>query len=295
MSQVLSTTGGYMQVISTIFSLISILTKKISLEKKLLNSLFNFNIRQKKIIFCIEYEKKLDYNSPMNKRKNSSFIPYEAKKTIISDLKYRRKSIFIYKKRASDINPVLNRKISLEHPSINNNQIQNPITQNGILGIIKKISKSKINNQLNNNTNSNSNSNSDSHDKSMNRSNMNMLNKGDNLNDNQLKTIFEPKKERYIPRNFSNMSLINDFKLVDKGNRGNISTINFNLFDYYCLRKITKKKTEIELLRFGINFYKSQMDIINFFNIMFLTQIMLTQQSEKKQSLLSQKIELSIN
>jgi hypothetical protein len=38
MSQVLSTTGGYMQVISTIFSIISLLTKKISLEKKLLNS-----------------------------------------------------------------------------------------------------------------------------------------------------------------------------------------------------------------------------------------------------------------
>jgi hypothetical protein len=291
MSQVLSTTGGYMQVISTIFSIISLLTKKISLEKKLLNSLFNFNIRQKKIILCIEYEKKLDYNSPMNKRKNSAFIPYEAKKSIISDLKYRRKSIFIYNKRASDINPVMKRKISLEHPSIKNLQNQNPITQDGILGIIKKISKSKFNNQHNNNTNSNSNS----HDQSLNRSNMNMLNKGDNLNDNQLKTIFEPKKERYIPPKFSNMSLINDFRLVDKGNRGNISTINFNLFDYYCLRKITKKKTEIELFRFGINFYKSQMDIINFFNIMFLTQIMLTQQSEKKQSLLSQKIELSIN
>lgn len=37
------------------------------------------------------------------------------------------------------------------------------------------------------------------------------------------------------------------------------------------------------------------MDIINFFNIMFLTQIMLTQKSEKKHNILSQKIELSIN
>jgi hypothetical protein len=63
MSQVFSTTGGYMQVIYTLFGLIALLTKKISIEKKLLNSLFNFNIKQKKIILCIEYKKKIDYIS----------------------------------------------------------------------------------------------------------------------------------------------------------------------------------------------------------------------------------------
>jgi len=291
MSQVLSTTGGYMQVISTIFSLISILTKKISLEKKLLNSLFNFNLRQKKIILCIEYEKKLDYNSPMNKRKNSAFIPYEAKKSIISDLKNRRKSIFIYNKKVPDIQPVLKRNISQDHPSIKNIRMKSQINENGILGVIRKISKSKFNNQHNNNTNSNSNI----HEQSINRSKMDMLNKEDNLNDNHLNNLFDQKKERQIPKTFSDFNLIHDFRLVDNRNKGNISTIHFNLFDYYCLRKITRKKTEIELFRFGINFYKSQMDIINFFNVMFLTQIMLTQQSEKKQCLLTQKIELSIN
>ena len=285
MSQVLSTTGGYMQVISTIFSVISILTKKISLEKKLLNSLFNFNIRQKKIILCIEYEKKLDYNSPMNKKKSSTFIPYEAKKSIISNIKNRRKSIFIYNKKAEDIQPKLRRNISQEEPSIKNEHMQNPITNDGIFGIIKKISKSKLNNQKNSN-------NSNIHEQSINRSKVEMINKEDNLNNNQLNKIFEEKKERFFPKTFSDFHLINDYRLVE---RGNISTINFNLFDYYCLRKITKKKTEIELFRFGINFYKSQMDIINFFNIMFLTQIMLAEQSEKKQNFLTQKIELSIN
>ena len=287
MSQVLSTTGGYMQVISTIFSVISILTKKISLEKKLLNSLFNFNIRQKKIILCIEYEKKLDYNSPLNKRKNNSFIPYEAKKSIISNIKNRRKSIFIYNKRDQDIQPVLKRKISQDHPSIKNVQTENPITKDGILGIIKKISKTKFKNQINNTS-----SISNIHEQSINRSKIDMINKEEYLHDNQLNQILEEKNERSNPKTFSDFNLINDYRLVD---RGNISTINFNLCDYYCLRKITKKKTEIELFRFGINFYKSQMDIINFFNIMFLTQIMLTQQSEKKQNILSQKIELSID
>ena len=280
MSQVLSTTGGYMQVISTIFSLISILTKKISLEKKLLNSLFNFNIRQKKIIFLVEYGKKLDYNSPLNKRKNSTFIPYEAKKSIISSLKSRRKSIFIYNKKEPDISPVIKRNISQDHPSIKNIQIKNPMNEEGILGIIKKISKTKLKTQ---NENNNS-------DQNINRSNINMLNKEDFLNENQLDKMFEQKKEKKN-KFFMDFNLIKDFKFLD---RGNCSTINFNLLDYYCLKKMTRKKTEIELFKFGINFYKSQMDIINFFNVLFLTQIMLTQQSEKKQGFLSQKIEFNI-
>ena len=53
MSLVFSTTGGYMQVIYTILTLIDLLTKKFSVEKKLLYSLFNFNIKQKKIILSI--------------------------------------------------------------------------------------------------------------------------------------------------------------------------------------------------------------------------------------------------
>ena len=65
--------------------------------------------------------------------------------------------------------------------------------------------------------------------------------------------------------------------------------------DMLVLNGNINKKLEIELFNFGINFYKRQMDIINFFNIIILTQIMLTQQSEKKHNILSQKIELSIN
>jgi hypothetical protein len=281
MSQVLSTTGGYMQVISTIFSLISILTKKISLEKKLLNSLFNFNIRQKKIIFSIEYAKKLDYNSPLNKRKDNTFIPYEARKSIISSLKNRRKSIFVYNKKQPDITPVLKRNISQDHPSIKNINMQNSMIEDGILGIIKKISKKKLKSQNDNNNNT---------EQNINRSNINMLNKEEISNENQLDKMLEQNKEK-THNYFMDFNLIKDFKFTE---RGNCSTIKFNLLDYYCFRKITRKKTEIELFRFGINFYKSQMDIINFFNVLFLTQIMLTQQSEKKQDFLSQKIEFNI-
>ena len=108
-----------------------------------------------------------------------------------------------------------------------------------------------------------------------------------NLNNYQIKRFVEKRGKKENP------NFMKDLEQLDKGRR---AKINFNLFDYYCFRKITKKNTEIELFNFGINFYKSQLDIINFFNIMILTQIMLTQQTDKKNNnnILNQTLEMSI-
>ena len=80
MSEVFSITGGYMQLISTIFSLITLFTKNLYVEKKLLNRLFNFNIKQRKIILSIQYDKKLNYLIHFEKGDEHLFIPYDAKK-----------------------------------------------------------------------------------------------------------------------------------------------------------------------------------------------------------------------
>ena len=86
MAQVFSATGGYMQMMYTIFGLVVLLSKKISIEKKLLNSLFNFDIKQRKIILCVEYDKKLDYHSSLKGiGKEANFIQYGAKKKRSSD------------------------------------------------------------------------------------------------------------------------------------------------------------------------------------------------------------------
>ena len=53
MSEVFTKTGGYMQILYTLFSLIALLTEKISL----LNSLFNFNIKQKKLYYLLSMKK----------------------------------------------------------------------------------------------------------------------------------------------------------------------------------------------------------------------------------------------
>ena len=275
MSLVFSTTGGYMQVIYTILTLIALLTKKFSVEKKLLNSLFNFNIKQKKIILSIEYEKKLDYNASFdkNKGKENCFIPYEAKKSIVSN-RGRRNSIFFLNRNVNKI-PVMKNSGS-ESVSVRKKgrKTQNYVSEEGLIEIFGGVSKEK---ERNENIN-----------QSLNRSKNNMIDNS-NLNNLQINRILE-KKIVSQKSNF-NFSMIKD-KTFEKGN---CSIIHFNIFDYYCLRKITKKKTEIDLFNFGINFYKRQMDIINFFNIMILTQIMLTQKSEKKHNILSHTVELSMN
>ena len=281
MPQAFSITGGYMQIIYTIFSLIVLLSKKISIEKQLLNNLFNFNIKQRKIILCIEYEKKLDYNSSLDKDKEKKFIPYAARKSI---------SIKNDKKRNTYLNMnvnKINKKISLLKKSDTGQNIipsgikemisQNMISEDGFLEIFQKISIEK------DKGNKEKEKNKQLINQSINRSKVNILSQGDNSVLNNLKAYRSQK-------NIKSRNNLNIFNNYGDFNKENNSIINFNLWDYYC----RKKRREIELFNFAINFYKRQMDIINFFNIIILTQIMLTHQTDKKHNILSQKIELSI-
>ena len=278
MSDVFTKTGGYMQIIYTFFSLIALLTKKISMERNLLNSLFNFNIKQKKIILSIEYEKRIDYNIFKEKGKeNNFFIPYVAKKSLITVKRGRRNNIFSSK----EISNIIKNESEEESNSekFKKRKSSNIIPKEGVIDIVKKISKEKK--QQNTNM----------IDQSINRSGNNMIvnDNNQNLNGLQINNIYRQKVER---KKKSNFNILKDLKKFEEGRR---TTINFTLFDYYCLRKIPQKKTKIELFNSGINFYKRQMDIVNIFNILMLTQIMLTQQSmDKKYNYLNKTIELSV-
>jgi len=291
MSQVFSTTGGYMQVIYTFFGLIALLTKKISIEKKLLNSLFNFNIRQKKIILCIEYKKKLDYISSLDKEKKSNFIPYQAKKSLIDTKSKSKRNSFIFLNRNTNIfDKMIIKKTDtgpiVYHSNINESNSQNSNKNKGLFHIFHNFQKEK---EKDKNTNLN--------EVSVNRSRINMIYKETNsyLNDlPQLNRIESPNKKR-IRKSKSNFEMLELKKYMKADNKKRYwSNIDFNIFDYYCFRKV-RKSVEIELFQFGYNFFKSQLDIINFINILLLVQIVMMRQTDKKHNILSQTIELSIN
>ena len=272
MSQVLTITGGYMQIISTVFALIALLTKKFSLEKNLLNSLFNFNIKQRKIILCIEYKKRLDYNPSLDKKKdvNNTFILYEPKKSIVSK-RSRRESIMIFRHKNES---TLRRSVTLQ-PNVS-----------GMKSLKSQSSSLSGSSQLFSHLSKKKPKKNEDFDPNINRSKINMIYKEDDIVNNDMLKINKPKKKK------TNYNILNDLKEFDQGRR---STVNFTIFDYYCLRNLNHKKTEIELFNFGINFFKSQMDIINFLNILILTQIMLIQQTEKNRNYLTRTIELSMD
>ena len=285
MAEVFATTGGYMQLLYTVFCLISILTKKMNIEKKLLNSLFYFNIKQKKVILSIEYKKKLNYVtsesfvqksegqikdiSELSKNNNSNnninFIPYLAKKSPM---------LKKYTKMKSDKNNKNNKLIfSMRRKSVN-------------LGKDEQINK-VINGQ---------------NDASMD----NLINNSILQKNNAVKntSTIQPKKSS-INKNHSNLNnaQINHIYFRSKSHESensakiennNYCNIKFNIFQYYCLWRYSNKFIHIELFKFAYNFFKSQMDIINFFNIIILTQIMMKKQSNEKHDFLSQIVELSM-
>ena len=281
MAEVFATTGGYMQLLYTVFGLISILTKKMNIEKKLLNSLFYFNIKQKKVILSIEYKKKLNYVTPKSfiektdnpiketseifknnyKNKNINFIPYLAKKSPI---------IKQYSKMKSDKNNK-NKLLSIPRKSVSfgrDDQIHKIINGQNDASIDGLINNSIISkNNLAKHTSIQPNKTYD--------------NKKNELNKAQINRIYIRSKSKESDNSV-------------KYEKDNVCNIKFNIFQYYCLWRYTNRNIHIELFKSAYNFFKSQMDIINFFNIIILTQIMMKKQSNEKHDFLSQIVELSM-
>lgn len=70
--------------------------------------------------------------------------------------------------------------------------------------------------------------------------------------------------------------------LIDKDeDKEYTSPIKFNLFDYYCMRKLSSKKKEIDLFNIGSALYRKRMDIINVFTLLILTEKKLLNKEEK--------------
>ena len=78
LKEVFASTGGYMQLISTIFTLLSLLSNRLTPELKIINGIFKFNIKQEKMMMKIHNIK--EFNSINFKQiKNNTFIYFPPK------------------------------------------------------------------------------------------------------------------------------------------------------------------------------------------------------------------------
>ena len=273
MSEVFSITGGYIQLISTIFALIVLLTRNINIEQKVLNNLFNYNIKQRKIILSIQYEKNLNYSATFGSERANYFVPFGSTK---------------------NLNPYM----FISHQ---NNQQKNDIlttlnkTNNTLVTFINKYNSGKANNIKSHSKISEIEENHKDmnifksnvkslHLKEQNRSNLLMLYNSEPGNDFPNDKTFGKKLKKVSP------NCSNHYSAENKNEKELKTQIKINMFEYFCFCGIKEYRKKIEIFDFGVNFYKSQMSILNIFHIIFLAQIMVTNHLYKKKHNISNQI-----
>ena len=246
MSEVFAITGGYMQLISTIFSIITFLSNKIDHEVKIVNSIFNFYTNQKKITLRHKLQKfqiGKDFDSNINysfsKAKNENISMSNKRNSILNA---HKNNVFqIYSNDISSPSIGIVRKRENMH---NGKLSENSSKEKDISNYMKaKNERASSNNESN-------------------KSKIAFLTMG--MNSKPLykkKTIFNKslviKKKESIAENKNKK--MKDWK----------KSLEFTPIDYYCLSKF-KNKEEIKLFNLAIAFYKQKLDVIYLFHIILL-------------------------
>lgn len=244
--EIFSIIGGYMYIINTIFSLLSNLSNELIPDLKILNGIFNFNLKQKKMTLRIHNIK--DFNTLVFKK--SLYDPSE------------RHTPDLTTKIPNNNNISKNSLIGMMD---NNNINDNTSSQINILNNRKHNSLVIIKENENENSRKNSN---DVKPVVYNHQNISFNNKNNNNNTPNI-----TKKYIYRVGSFYPKLMEND----KKNNSNNIlkeytDQINFNLFYYYCLKYCSSKNKNIELFKLGLSLYKKRMDIINVFTLLFYSE-----------------------
>ena len=235
-AEILSKIGGYMQLMNTIFLLLTSIINKINSEIKIINSIFNFNIKENKMILKLKAFR--GSNKFLNITNNINNI-----------------------KKGFSSNIVTNNNIENENKS-KNNLIMKDSTNNNIssLNAFDNIKNKKNNNSLKIHSKiiTFENSKNDSIKPGVD----NII--GSQKNDNQL----ERGKIRYIYSDLNNINnLKEDYNFMDYNDY-----LNLNIFDYICPRKKSKKYRNIKLFNRGNAFYRRKMDIVNVFTLLTVVE-----------------------
>ena len=245
MANAFSTTGGYMQMIYTIFMLLSLIPNKFKLETIIVNGLLNLSANNKEANLSMKYH--FNRNSRISNN-------------IIDNGKNKIDSRF----KNNNLNKNINLEYEEEKMSNNNNNEQKEIFNN-----IIKIKNNNLVNSLKDSSPINKEKVKEKEysiiDQSINNmskiemypksTGLNIINP-DNLSFN--KSSNKPMFRNSLKRK-SNYSINKTQTVISKG-------INFNIIEYYCIGRCSKKKRKkIDTFNNCISLYKEQMDIINIF------------------------------
>jgi hypothetical protein len=247
--------GGYMQLLSTVFSLISILTG-LDLEVKILNNLFNFNLKQNKMTIKINNIK--DFNA--NKHKSYKNFPYVPKNLSIKKMRKQfSNNINININNSNNNNVSISKNILFENTPKNRNIVP-------ILNKINKIGKNAGESQimLNNNIDNNQNTLFSQKKNQKKNSDFNIS--------MRTKSLKNEKKIYFRPINVYTDSVRISYRDMNSNIEEEDKNIHLNLVNYYCCGSICRKKKHIELFDIGVSLYRRRMDIINVFTILLINE-----------------------
>lgn len=232
MSNVFSTTGGYMQVLYSIFMLLSLIPNQFNFEKIIVNSLLNINFTNNKnnnnnLSHTFLYNNLIVQNSKnVGKRKNNTSITNH---NIIIDLKNEENKNNGFNYQPKEFINITNnsKKISLNKGDNSYDKIKN-------ISFIEQSNNVSKNEMVPQNMD------------------LNIINcdKISFSKSNSHKFLFNyPKENSFF------------YKAKGKG----IKEIHFNIFEYYCFGKCFNKNKKIELFHKGCLLYRNEMDITHIF------------------------------
>ena len=232
-SEILSVIGGYMQFMNTVFLLVSSFVNKIYSEFKIINGIFNFNLKENKIILKLKSivdSNKINTNVHLNKN-----LVFEVKNPInkVNQFEYESKS---------------KNHLILKDLEVPNVSSLNVSTQKQKISEIQKLSNSR---------------NMVSYENSKNESDKS---KNDKLK-NENSSFSRENLQRFIKEmNNKNYNIYNSYANLNKDD------INLSIFDYLCSRKNGKKKKQIKLYNKGNYFYRKKMDVVHVFTLLSLIE-----------------------
>ena len=248
----LSTTGGYMQLIYTIFMLLSLIPNQFKLETIIVNGLLKLSALNK--------EANLSIKLHLNKDSRNSQV---SNNMIIDNGKSKINGRFQNSNLNLNVSNLEEEKIS----KFSNNYIEQKDEPISIL----KLQKNNHINIIKDNPSLNKENDKEKENSLIDQS-INNISKAEIYPKSTGFNIINPDKYSFNKSSnnkifFNNNSNKNNNNFIlSRTKTQDIKEINFNIFQYYCFRRCyDKKRKKINTFNNCILLYKEQMDIINIF------------------------------
>ena len=237
--EIFSTIGGYMQLMNTAFLLLTIVVNKFNFELKIINSIFKFNLKKKKLI--MKLQKLNDYDD-----------------LHISNISNIHTPVVNFKKMTN----------IAQHLDLLDNKSKNSLMKENEINNISLLNFSENKKDLDNN-NKNKITILKKHKRKSNAlpiENSKIENTKDKMSKKNLRLSQDHIKENGT--NFNKKNIFNELSYKDFNDK-----IELNMFDYCCCHLVYEKRHKIiELYNITNSFYRKKLDVVNVFNLLLLIE-----------------------